>query len=83
MISSCDIDTRQMNYITSEISLAAYLRMKGVKLASASKSQSGKFEFIFDDKNSECANHFIDFLNGEFNTYDSHLKSLKKMIYSK
>jgi hypothetical protein len=35
--------------------------MKGIKLASASKSQSGKFEFIFDDKNSECENHFIDF----------------------
>ena len=83
MISSCDIDTRQMNYITSEISLAAYLRMKGVKLASASKSQSGKFEFIFDDKNIECANHFIDFLNGEFSVFDAQLKALKKMIYVK
>lgn len=72
-----------MNYVTSEISLAAYLRMKGVKLVSASRSQSGKFEFVFDDGAGICASHFIDFLNGEFSEYDSHLKSLKKMIYSK
>jgi hypothetical protein len=38
---------------------------------------------VFDDKTGTCANHFVDFLNGEFSTYDAQLKSLKKMIYTK
>ena len=72
-----------MTYTTSELPLAAYLRMKGVKLISATRSATGKFEFIFDDVQGVCQQHFIDFINGEFSTFDSQLKSLKKMIYSK
>lgn len=72
-----------MTYTTSELALAAYLRMRGVRLISAGKSPTGKFEFVFDDKIGMCAEHFVDFLNGEFSMYDAQLKSLKKMIYSK
>lgn len=72
-----------MTYVTSELSLAAYLKMRGVKLIKAGKTPTGKFEFIFDDTPGVCANHFVDFLNSEFSTYDAALKSLKKMIYSK
>ena len=72
-----------MTYTTSELALAAYLKMRGVRLISAGKTLTGKFEFVFDDKTGVCSGHFVDFLNGEFSTYDSNLKSLKKMIYSK
>lgn len=72
-----------MTYTTSELALAAYLRMRGVRLISAGKAPTGKFEFIFDDKNAECSGHFVDFLNGEFSMFDNQLKSLKKMIYTK
>lgn len=72
-----------MTYTTSELALAAYLRMRGVRLISAGKTPTGKFEFVFDDKKSECSGHFVDFLNGEFSMFDAQLKALKKMIYSK
>lgn len=72
-----------MTYTTSELALAAYLKMRGVRLISASKTSTGKFEFIFDDKANACEGHFVDFLNGEFSVFDAQLKSLKKMIYSK
>lgn len=72
-----------MTYTTSELALAAYLKMRGVRLISASKTATGKFEFIFDDKAKVCEGHFVDFLNGEFSVFDAQLKSLKKMIYSK
>lgn len=75
--------SHNLTYTTSELSLAAYLKMKGVRLISAGKTNTGKFEFIFDDSQQVCANHFVDFLNSEFSTYDSALKSLKKMLYSK
>jgi hypothetical protein len=72
-----------VTYTTSELALAAYLRMRGVRLISAGKTPTGKFEFVFDDKKSECSGHFVDFLNGEFSMFDAQLKALKKMIYSK
>ena len=72
-----------MVYTTSELALAAYLRMRSVKLISAAKTSTGKFEFVFDDNQGVCAGHFVDFLNGEFSTFDNHLKTLKKMIYTK
>jgi hypothetical protein len=72
-----------VTYTTSELALAAYLKMRGARLISAGKTATGKFEFVFDDKTGTCANHFVDFLNGEFSTYDAQLKSLKKMIYTK
>ena len=75
--------SRNLTYITSELSLAAYLKMKGVKLIKAGKTSTGKFEFIFDDSQQDCGNHFVDYLNSEFSTYDAALKSLKKMLYSK
>lgn len=72
-----------MTYTTSELPLAAYLRMKGVKLISAKKGTTGKFEFVFDDAQGVCHRHMLDFLNGEFSTFDAQMKSLKKMLYSK
>ena len=72
-----------MTYTTSELALAAYLRMRSVRLISASKTSTGKFEFVFDDKQNECSGHFVDFLNGEFSVFDAQLKALKKMIYVK
>ena len=72
-----------MTYTTSELALAAYLRMRSVRLISASKTSTGKFEFVFDDKKNECSGHFVDFLNGEFSVFDAQLKALKKMIYVK
>lgn len=72
-----------MIYTTSEIPVAAYLRMKGIKLVSATKDSVGKFVFKFDDSTSECQSLVLDFFNGDFCTFDSHLKSLKKMIYTR
>ena len=72
-----------MTYTTSELPLAAYLRMKGVKLMSAKKGVTGKFEFVFDDNAGVCHRHMLDYLNSDFNTFDAQIKSLKKMIYTK
>ena len=70
-------------YTTSEIPIAAYLRMKGVKLLSATADQNGKFVFKFDDPGNVCDMLAIEFLNSDFSTFDAHLKTLKKMVYTK
>jgi hypothetical protein len=70
-------------YTTSEIPIAAYLRMKGVKLLSATSDQNGKFVFKFDNSSNSCESFAIEFLNSDFSTFDAHLKTLKKMVYAK
>jgi hypothetical protein len=72
-----------VTYTTSELPVAAYLKMRGIKMISASKGATGKFQFVFDDSDSRCDDLLLEFLSGEFSTFDAHLKSLKKMIYSK
>ena len=72
-----------MTHTTSELPFAAYLKMRGVKLLTAAKNTSGRFEFVFDDPNGACEAHLVDFLNGEFSTFDAQMKALKKAIYSK
>lgn len=70
-------------YSTPDLSLAAYLLMKGMKLLSAEKTLSGKFNFSFSDPDSKAQKLAVDFLNSDFSDYDNHVRNLKKIIYSK
>jgi hypothetical protein len=38
-----------MTYKTSDLSIAAYLMMKGMKLLDAKRANNGQFMFEFDD----------------------------------
>ena len=68
---------------TSDLSLAAYLSMMGLKILRAEKDQNNKFNFIFEDPNSLAPSYAVSFLNSEFSKYDNHLRNLKKMLYIK
>jgi hypothetical protein len=69
-------------YITPDLSLAAFLLMKGVVLKKAEREKSGKFIFLFSDADHRCQNLALEFLNSEFSNYDNHIRNLKKIIYS-
>ncbi|MAG27577.1 hypothetical protein CMI47_18750 [Candidatus Pacearchaeota archaeon] len=67
-------------HITSDLALAAFLVMRGLPLIDASRNQ-GKFEFIFNDANSEAVKLSIEFVNSEFSKFDNHVRTLKKILY--
>jgi hypothetical protein len=69
-------------YVTTDLSLAAFLRLRGLKLLSASKHSTGRFEFVFDDDGT-ADSLSIDFANSEFAAYDANLRSLKKTLNSR
>tara|TARA_A100001515_G_scaffold18315_1_gene13366 strand:- start:206 stop:427 length:222 start_codon:yes stop_codon:yes gene_type:complete len=71
------------NYQTSDLSLAGFLLLRGLKLIKAEKERSGKFLFLFDDPEDKCKQLALEFLNSEFSEYDNHVRNLKKIIYSK
>ena len=68
-------------YSTSDLALAAFLKMRGKKLISAGKSRAGKFMFEFEDEGAACQVLALEFVNGEFSSYDSQVRALKKALY--
>lgn len=70
-------------YETSDLALAAFLTLKGLKLVSAKRLDSGRFEFVLDDSEKKAETLAIDFFSSEFCEYDNKVRSLKKILYSK
>lgn len=70
-------------YITSDIAIASFLMMKGLKLLSAEKEKSGRFKFTFDDPDSQGTNLSVEFLNSESAMFDAHVKNLKNILFHK
>ena len=70
-------------YETSDLALAAFLTLKGLKLISAKRLDSGRFEFVLDDSEKKAETLAIDFFSSEFCEYDNKIRSLKKILYSR
>lgn len=68
-------------FVTSDIALAAYLKLKGLVLTECEKGT--KFKFVFDDPNFYAEELAINFANSEIRKYDDEVRSLKKIIYNK
>ncbi len=68
-------------YTTSDIAVAAYLKLKGLKLINCSRQD--KFVFEFEDPNGQAGILSLEFINSEIRKYDDEMRSLKKIIYSK
>jgi len=68
-------------YKTSDLSIAAFLMMKGMKLLNAYRTSNGQFMFEFDDPTSEGPKFAIEFTNSESAVYDNHVRNLKKILY--
>lgn len=70
-------------YRTSDLSIAAFLKTRGLKLTSAYKESSGKFNFEFDDPQSMANSLVVEFANSELSLFDANLRALKKMLNSR
>ena len=67
-------------YETSDLALAAYLLMKGLKLFSATKESGGKYLFRINDPEGIATGYEIDFINSDCAIYDHHLRSLRTIL---
>tara|TARA_B100000424_G_C22851990_1_gene454266 strand:- start:257 stop:484 length:228 start_codon:yes stop_codon:yes gene_type:complete len=68
-------------YITSDIAIAAFLMMKGMKLISASRERNGRFRFEFDDSKKQADKFAVEFVNSESAKFDAHVKNLKNILF--
>jgi len=67
-------------YKTSDLSLAAFLMMKGLVLMDANKN-GPRFEFIFDDADGKSNTLAIEYINSDFSKFDNSVRTLKKLLY--
>lgn len=70
-----------MTYKTSDLSIAAYLMMKGMKLLDAQRGQTGQFQFEFEDPQGLGVKLAIEFTGSDCAVYDNHVRNLKKILY--
>ena len=72
----------QKTFVTHDLSLAAYLLMKGLVLQSA-KKVANKFEFIFSDPDDAADKLSLEFIGSDFAAYDGYVRTLRGMLYRK
>ncbi len=66
---------------TSDIGVAAYIMMRGLKLKSATRDNRGRFLFVFEDPDDKGQKLSVDFVNSEAALFDAHIKNLKNILY--
>mgnify|MGYP001260028172 FL=1 len=64
---------------TSDIGLASYILLKGGRLISARRGKPG-YEILFDNSDSSCDRHAVEYLNSEFMKYDMYSKNLRVLL---
>lgn len=70
-------------YTTSDLSLCAYLVIKGLSLVKAKKHSNGKFEFQLEDPNQVADQLALEYVNSEFCKFDNQIRTIKKLLYTK
>ena len=68
---------------TRDMSLAAWMHANNKRIVSLTRTHERRKEFIFvfRDKEQECPNLALDFLNSDAHRFDTALRSLKKMCF--
>jgi hypothetical protein len=68
-------------YTTHDLSIAAFLLMKGETIISVDKNgPRGRYVFEFDNSSGHVEAIAMQFLSSECAVYDSHLRTLRGML---
>jgi len=68
-------------FITSDLGLAIYCRMRGMRLKVA-KRTGKKFEFEFEEPDTTGKAMRVDWINSESYQFDQAAKAVKSLLYS-
>jgi hypothetical protein len=69
-------------FSTSDIGIAAYLQLRGIKILECKRLETGKFHFSFEDPDSKCRSLSLEFLDSDFCKFDNNVRNLKKILFS-
>ena len=69
-------------FTTSDIGIAAFIQLRGLKLIECKRLESGKFHFVFEDPEQKCPSLSLEFLDSDFCRFDNNVRNLKKILFS-
>lgn len=70
-------------YATSDLSLAAFLSMRGLEILKAKKLSGGRFEFVLSDPSDKAEALSLEYVNSDFSKFDNQIRLIKKILYTK
>jgi len=82
LLGNDNFDKENKMYSTSDIGIAAYLQLRGVKLTECKRLETGKFYFSFEDPGNQCPSLSLEFLDSDFCKFDNNVRNLKKILFS-
>jgi len=65
--------------ITRDLALAAYLKLRGLRIVRALRKGRHDWEFTFEDPNRQWDTYAVEFTNSECRRYDDEMRALKKL----
>ena len=68
-------------WITTDMSLAAWMKAKGKAIVAIHKVRRNEFRFSFRDEEHECGSLALEFLNSDAHLFDTAARALKKMCF--
>ena len=74
-------NTSGETYSTSDIGIAAYLQLCGIRMIDCKRLQNGRFHFEFENPE-ECRKKSIEFLSSDYCKFDNNVRNLKKILFS-
>lgn len=74
--------SKESEYTTSDVGIAAYLQLRGVKLTQCRRLSTGKFFFCFSDPSGTCAIMSLEYLESDYCKFDNNVRNLKKILFS-
>ena len=69
-------------FTTSDIGIAAFLQLRGLKLVECRRLDTGKFHFAFEDPQNISQALSLEFLDSDFCKFDNNVRNLKKILFS-
>lgn len=81
MIAKIRKKEKMKTFETSDIGIAAYVMMRGLKVVSAARGPGGRFNFVFEDPGNLGQKYSVDYINSESARFDANMKNLKNILY--
>lgn len=67
-------------YRTTDLALAAWLKMRGLRLTNTELGEAGRTVFVFEDSMDLGDTLKMQFANSEFQRFDGELRHIKRLI---
>lgn len=68
-------------FSTTDLALAGYLKMRGLRLVRVDRTDPRRAVFTFDDSIDVAEQLVLEFANSESRRFDAEVRALKKVIH--